>query len=129
MRWHGVLYRELELLVKNSGSFLVRNRNFTEVLFVAVYALEQLAILLILPRVADVSIFIGVVVLVVLTTLAVDRILLKRSLDLKNEELNKLEKYVIEERGKVNNKVNTLLMLYAQALSEKESKEDVEDET
>ena len=110
MRWHGILFLEFEKLIKNSGGFLARNRNFVEMMFLVIYALEQLTILLILPFVEDVILFIGVSVLVVLTTIAMDRFLLKRSLDLKNEELNKLELSKVREINRLNQKIANMLV-------------------
>jgi len=85
----------------------------TEIFFVFLYGIEQLLILLLFPKFnGDLSIFLGVSVLIVLTTIAVDKLLLKRNLERKNKELIYLKGMLIEKEKKVGNLGNLLKKSY-----------------
>ena len=113
--WHGRIFESLSAFVSNIRFFSYYNRSFMEFIFIMVYALEQLALILITYLIEDLhalSLIVSVFALVVLTTFAVHKLIMESRIKILEEDVKSMsnEKISIEEKARdIYEKYNELL--------------------
>lgn len=110
--WHGILFGSGERLWSNLRKFAYNNRTVFEILFVLIYALEQVFLIWLTFKsnsLVELSYIISVFAVIVLTTFSLHKLLMESRIKCLEKEVNELqqskselEHEVKEAKGKYN---------------------------
>lgn len=103
--WHGVLFRETEEFWENLRRFTYYNRTVLEVLFILLYAVEQvllIAFTFTISNPRELSLVISLFAVLVLTTFTLHKLIMESRIKFLEREVQDLqkEKFIGEQHAK-----------------------------